>query len=149
MKSCRDLHFSICQHAYSWLSSQLLSLQFSVISLSYLSTWTTWQWAWYISESKWTGFITSSLFFVNISVVICVWNVQTIYFLDKFCRKYHLQFDTSKGNQGFDILQYSIENGQETNNNGICYAPNHGCLDIQRFKLGTIHTRNTFSTAAI
>ncbi|PAV60961.1 hypothetical protein WR25_25796 [Diploscapter pachys] len=45
-----------------------LFTQFFVISLSYLSTWTTWQWAWYISESKWTGFITSSLFFINISI---------------------------------------------------------------------------------
>ncbi|VDN01035.1 unnamed protein product [Thelazia callipaeda] len=45
-----------------------LFLQFFLVSLVFLVTWTTWQWLPYMSESKWAYFIMTSLFFINNSI---------------------------------------------------------------------------------
>uniref|UniRef100_A0A8R1TU22 G_PROTEIN_RECEP_F1_2 domain-containing protein n=1 Tax=Onchocerca volvulus TaxID=6282 RepID=A0A8R1TU22_ONCVO len=56
-----------------------LFIQFFVVSLVFLLTWTTWQWLPYISESKWAYFIMTSLFFINNSInptVYLLFNTQ-------------------------------------------------------------------------
>ncbi|PAV89256.1 hypothetical protein WR25_21223 [Diploscapter pachys] len=56
-----------------------LFIQFFVVSLVFLLTWTTWQWLPYMSESKWAGFAMTSLFFINNSVnpsVYLIFNSQ-------------------------------------------------------------------------
>ncbi|CCD62712.1 G-protein coupled receptors family 1 profile domain-containing protein [Caenorhabditis elegans] len=56
-----------------------LFIQFFVVSLVFLLTWTTWQWLPYMSESKWAYFVMTSLFFINNSVnptVYIIFNTQ-------------------------------------------------------------------------
>uniref|UniRef100_A0A0R3RSV8 7TM_GPCR_Srx domain-containing protein n=1 Tax=Elaeophora elaphi TaxID=1147741 RepID=A0A0R3RSV8_9BILA len=56
-----------------------LFIQFFLVSLVFLLTWTTWQWLPHISESKWAYFIMTSLFFINNSInptVYLVFNTQ-------------------------------------------------------------------------
>uniref|UniRef100_A0A8R1DMH0 G_PROTEIN_RECEP_F1_2 domain-containing protein n=1 Tax=Caenorhabditis japonica TaxID=281687 RepID=A0A8R1DMH0_CAEJA len=56
-----------------------LFIQFFVVSLVFLLTWTTWQWLPYMSESKWAYFVMTSLFFINNSVnptVYLIFNTQ-------------------------------------------------------------------------
>uniref|UniRef100_A0AC35TZL2 G_PROTEIN_RECEP_F1_2 domain-containing protein n=1 Tax=Rhabditophanes sp. KR3021 TaxID=114890 RepID=A0AC35TZL2_9BILA len=56
-----------------------LFIQFFVVSIVFLITWTTWQWVPNISESKWAYFIMTSLFFINNSVnptVYLIFNTQ-------------------------------------------------------------------------
>ncbi|CAI2355572.1 unnamed protein product [Caenorhabditis sp. 36 PRJEB53466] len=56
-----------------------LFIQFFVVSLVFLVTWTTWQWLPYMSESKWAYFVMTSLFFINNSVnptVYLIFNTQ-------------------------------------------------------------------------
>ncbi|WKY14186.1 hypothetical protein Q1695_000047 [Nippostrongylus brasiliensis] len=45
-----------------------LFIQFFVVSLVFLLTWTTWQWLPHMSGSKWAYFVMTSLFFINNSV---------------------------------------------------------------------------------
>uniref|UniRef100_A0A914C1M8 G-protein coupled receptors family 1 profile domain-containing protein n=1 Tax=Acrobeloides nanus TaxID=290746 RepID=A0A914C1M8_9BILA len=56
-----------------------LFVQFFVVSIVFLLTWTTWQWLPYMSESKWAYFLMTSLFFINNSVnptVYLLFNTQ-------------------------------------------------------------------------
>ncbi|TMS36597.1 hypothetical protein L596_003728 [Steinernema carpocapsae] len=56
-----------------------LFIQFFVVSLVFLLTWTTWQWLPHMSESKWAYFVMTSLFFINNSVnptVYLLFNTQ-------------------------------------------------------------------------
>ncbi|CAD6188941.1 unnamed protein product [Caenorhabditis auriculariae] len=56
-----------------------LFIQFFVVSLVFLLTWTTWQWLPHMSTSKWAYFVMTSLFFINNSVnptVYLVFNTQ-------------------------------------------------------------------------
>uniref|UniRef100_A0A0N4ZW98 G_PROTEIN_RECEP_F1_2 domain-containing protein n=1 Tax=Parastrongyloides trichosuri TaxID=131310 RepID=A0A0N4ZW98_PARTI len=56
-----------------------LFIQFFVVSLVFLITWTTWQWLPNISDSKWAYFVMTSLFFINNSVnptVYIIFNTQ-------------------------------------------------------------------------
>lgn len=56
-----------------------LFIQFFVVSVVFLLTWTTWQWLPHMSESKWAYFIMTSLFFINNSVnptVYLLFNTQ-------------------------------------------------------------------------
>uniref|UniRef100_A0A1I8A1A8 G_PROTEIN_RECEP_F1_2 domain-containing protein n=1 Tax=Steinernema glaseri TaxID=37863 RepID=A0A1I8A1A8_9BILA len=56
-----------------------LFIQFFVVSLVFLLTWTTWQWLPHISGSKWAYFVMTSLFFINNSVnptVYLLFNTQ-------------------------------------------------------------------------
>ncbi|VDK72992.1 unnamed protein product [Litomosoides sigmodontis] len=56
-----------------------LFIQFFVVSLAFLLTWTTWQWLPHISESKWAYFFMTSLFFINNSInptVYLLFNTQ-------------------------------------------------------------------------
>ncbi|VDN55790.1 unnamed protein product [Dracunculus medinensis] len=45
-----------------------LFIQFFLVSVVFLLTWTTWQWLPHIFESKWAYFVMTSLFFINNSV---------------------------------------------------------------------------------
>ncbi|VDO29324.1 unnamed protein product [Brugia timori] len=56
-----------------------LFIQFFLVSLVFLLTWTTWQWLPHISESKWAYFVMTSLFFINNSInptVYLLFNTQ-------------------------------------------------------------------------
>ncbi|KAE9413990.1 hypothetical protein Angca_001237, partial [Angiostrongylus cantonensis] len=56
-----------------------LFIQFFVVSLVFLVTWTTWQWLPHMSGSKWAYFVMTSLFFINNSVnptVYLLFNTQ-------------------------------------------------------------------------
>ncbi|CAI5455036.1 unnamed protein product [Caenorhabditis angaria] len=56
-----------------------LFIQFFVVSLVFLLTWTTWQWLPHMSSSKWAYFVMTSLFFINNSVnptVYLLFNTQ-------------------------------------------------------------------------
>uniref|UniRef100_A0A7E4W5V3 G_PROTEIN_RECEP_F1_2 domain-containing protein n=1 Tax=Panagrellus redivivus TaxID=6233 RepID=A0A7E4W5V3_PANRE len=56
-----------------------LFIQFFVVSLVFLLTWTTWQWLPTIYASKWAYFVMTSLFFINNSVnptVYLLFNTQ-------------------------------------------------------------------------
>ncbi|CAG9540169.1 unnamed protein product [Cercopithifilaria johnstoni] len=56
-----------------------LFIQFFLVSLVFLLTWTTWQWLPQISDSKWAYFIMTSLFFINNSInptVYLLFNTQ-------------------------------------------------------------------------
>ncbi|EYC20496.1 hypothetical protein Y032_0021g244 [Ancylostoma ceylanicum] len=56
-----------------------LFIQFFVVSLVFLLTWTTWQWLPHMSGSKWAYFVMTSLFFINNSVnptVYLLFNTQ-------------------------------------------------------------------------
>ncbi|KAM3726584.1 Neuropeptide S receptor [Dirofilaria immitis] len=59
-----------------------LFIQFFVVSMVFLLTWTTWQWLPHISKSKWAYFIMTSLFFINNSInptVYLLFNTQLRY----------------------------------------------------------------------
>ncbi|VDK49455.1 unnamed protein product [Anisakis simplex] len=56
-----------------------LFIQFFLVSVVFLLTWTTWQWLPHMSESKWAYFVMTSLFFINNSVnptVYLLYNTQ-------------------------------------------------------------------------
>uniref|UniRef100_A0AC34QHD1 G-protein coupled receptors family 1 profile domain-containing protein n=1 Tax=Panagrolaimus sp. JU765 TaxID=591449 RepID=A0AC34QHD1_9BILA len=69
-----------------------LFIQFFVVSVVFLLTWTTWQWLPYIYHSKWAYFVMTSLFFINNSVnptVYLLFNTQLrreLHYL--LCRKH-------------------------------------------------------------
>ncbi|CAJ0575021.1 unnamed protein product, partial [Mesorhabditis spiculigera] len=56
-----------------------LFIQFFVVSVVFLLTWTSWQWLPHMSTSKWAFFVMTSLFFINNSVnptVYLIFNSQ-------------------------------------------------------------------------
>ncbi|KAL6725202.1 hypothetical protein Aduo_007270 [Ancylostoma duodenale] len=85
-------HNSIKQYSKKELA---LFIQFFAASVSYLLTWTTWQWMPHISTSKWMSFAMSTLFFVYNSMN------PTIHFVfnrnlrkrvcELFCRKHDVE----------------------------------------------------------
>lgn len=56
-----------------------LFIQFFIVSVVFLLTWTTWQWLPHMSDSKWAYFVMTSLFFINNSInptVYLIFNTQ-------------------------------------------------------------------------
>ncbi|KJH48734.1 7 transmembrane receptor [Dictyocaulus viviparus] len=98
-----------------------LFIQFFVVSLVFLLTWTTWQWLPHMSGSKWAYFLMTSLFFINNSVnptVYLLFNTQLrkeLHYL--LCRHHDISSVQNKGRQslsGKDVGKPTIVKSRST-----------------------------------
>uniref|UniRef100_A0A0K0EX73 G_PROTEIN_RECEP_F1_2 domain-containing protein n=1 Tax=Strongyloides venezuelensis TaxID=75913 RepID=A0A0K0EX73_STRVS len=115
-----------------------LFIQFFVVSLVFLITWTTWQWLPTISDSKWAYFVMTSLFFINNSVnptVYIIFNTQLRRELCyMFCKNKTIRNSQSgrfrNKNPAIKMLNYlggnqqkndpSSTDGEMVNSNSVC-----------------------------
>ncbi|CAJ0947179.1 unnamed protein product, partial [Mesorhabditis belari] len=92
-----------------------LFIQFFVVSLVFLLTWTTWQWLPHMSTSKWAFFAMTSLFFINNSVnptVYLIFNSQLrreLHYL--LCRQHAIAVNQQKKKRtnGFDYNKNAMK----------------------------------------
>ncbi|MFH4983500.1 hypothetical protein AB6A40_010209 [Gnathostoma spinigerum] len=77
------------------------TLQFFVVSVVFLLTWTTWQWMPHIFDSKWAYFVMTSLFFINNSInptVYLIFNTQLRHELQHLLFQRSITMGSTKGN---------------------------------------------------
>ncbi|EFO26622.2 hypothetical protein LOAG_01861 [Loa loa] len=133
-----------------------LFIQFFLVSLVFLLTWTTWQWLPQISESKWAYFVMTSLFFINNSInptVYLLFNTQLRHEIGRLLCNSSAK-TVSPTNRGCipmsnKLFKYTAKN-QSTGNNGSSSQHDRHCKPSTTqtgHELLTMRTPNVSDTA--